>query len=223
MQTVTALVPMKHHSQRVSGKNYRRIAGKPLFHHILTTLESVPQIHEIVVDTDSPVIKKGLSNHFSGVRVLERPEDLRGDEVSMNEIIWHDLSQLDGDFFLQTHATNPLLKPESIAQAITAFFEHTSPCDSLFSVTRLYTRLWSEDRTPINHDPNQLLQTQDLPPIYEENSCLYIFSRTSFEKRGNRLGIEPLMFEIHKDEAWDIDTELDFKIAAFLLEERMRE
>jgi CMP-N-acetylneuraminic acid synthetase len=44
---------MRHHSQRVPGKNYRPLAGKPLYRHILETLLAVPEIDEIVVDTDS--------------------------------------------------------------------------------------------------------------------------------------------------------------------------
>jgi len=35
---IAALVPMRHHSVRVPGKNYRLLAGRPLFHHILQAL-----------------------------------------------------------------------------------------------------------------------------------------------------------------------------------------
>ena len=68
----------------------------------------------------------------------------------------------------------------------------------------------------MNHDPNVLLRTQDLPPMFLENSCLYIFSREGLQSRRNRLGARPLMFEISSEEAWDIDTELDFAIADYL-------
>lgn len=223
MPNVTALVPMKHHSQRVPGKNYRVLAGKPLYHHIIEALNSVSQIDEIVVNTDSQVIKDGLSRHFSEVKILDRPEPLRGDEVSMNAIIAHDLSQTSGMHFLQTHSTNPLLKPDTITRAIDLYFEHYPTHDSLFSVTPVHTRLWGEGAEALNHDPSELLQTQDLPPVYEENSCLYLFARESFEKGQNRIGERPFLFPIDRDEAWDIDTELDFRIAACLLDEPSRE
>ena len=74
---------------------------------------------------------------------------------------------------------------------------------------------------PVNHNPAILLQTQDLPPIYEENSCVYIFSRATLEARRNRLGERPLMFEIPRGEAWDIDEELDFLVADLVLRHRM--
>ena len=60
---IVALVPMRHHSQRVPGKNYRALGDKPLFHHIISTLLNVPEISEIVVNTDSPeVIAVRLKN-----------------------------------------------------------------------------------------------------------------------------------------------------------------
>jgi CMP-N-acetylneuraminic acid synthetase len=67
-----------------------------------------------------------------------------------------------------------------------------------------------------------LLQTQNLPPVYEENSCIYIFTRDNLERRRNRLGERPLMFEMGADEAWDIDGELDFAITDFLMQQRMK-
>ncbi|MFO8036889.1 MAG: acylneuraminate cytidylyltransferase family protein [Anaerolineales bacterium] len=218
MSKITALVPMRHHSQRVPGKNYRPLAGKPLFHHILSTLQTVPDIEEIIVDTDSPVIKDGISKHFPSVSILDRPDHLCGDAISMNAIISHDVSQRDAEFFLQTHSTNPFLKLETISRAVDLFFSHYPEHDSLFSVTRIYTRLWDADAQAINHNPSELIQTQNLPPIYEENSCLYIFSKRGFEKEQHRIGENPLLYEMDRREAWDIDTELDFKIVACLME-----
>ncbi len=223
MFKITALVPMRHHSQRVPGKNYRPLGGKPLFHHIISTLQAVPEIGEIIVDTDSPVIKEGLLTHFPSVTVFDRPDQLCGDATSMNEIIAYDVSQRESEFFLQTHSTNPFLKAETISRAVETFRDTYPKCDSLFSVTRIYTRLWDGDARAINHDPSELIQTQNLPPIYEENSCLYIFSKKDFLKQRHRIGENPLMFEIDRQEAWDIDTELDFEIVSCLMERERRE
>ena len=106
---------MRHHSQRVPGKNYRPLAGKPLFHHIIGTLLACPEIEQVVVDTDSQPVMEGLKAHFPAVRVLERPEQLRADGVSMNEILAYDTSQVEAEFYLQTHTTNPLLKAATVS------------------------------------------------------------------------------------------------------------
>jgi CMP-N-acetylneuraminic acid synthetase len=217
LNRLTALVPMRHHSQRVPGKNFRPLAGKPLYQHIVETLLVVPEIDQIVVDTDSEPVMEGLRRGFPAVKLIERPESLRADTISMNDILLHDTSQVEADFYLQTHSTNPLLVPETISRAIQTFSASYPSFDSLFSVTRLQTRLWTRDGRPLNHDPAVLIQTQDLPPTFEENSCLYLFTRENLQKNHSRLGQTPMMFEIDPAEAWDIDDELDFAIVDFLM------
>jgi CMP-N-acetylneuraminic acid synthetase len=217
---IVALVPMRHESQRVPGKNYRLIGDRPLFHFILSTLQSCPEVAEIVVDTDSPVIMEGVKKSFPDVTLLKRPEHLRAGEIPMNEILLHDSTQVKAAYYLQTHSTNPLLRPETVSRAVQTFLEHYPEYDSLFSVTRLQTRLWDAQGKAINHDPAVLLRTQDLPPVYEENSCLYIFTRQTLVSWRNRIGGRPLMFEIDPAEAWDIDDELDFSIVEYLLTHR---
>jgi CMP-N-acetylneuraminic acid synthetase len=213
---IVAFVPMRHMSERVPGKNYRPFAGDPLYHHIVRSLLRSGRIVEVVIDTDSPVIMADARANFPEVRLIERPEFLRGGDVPMNDILVHDVNSCPADFYLQTHSTNPLLRSATIARAVDAFLAAYPRKDSLFSVTRLQTRLWDNRNRPLNHDPERLLRTQDLAPVYEENSNLYIFTAQSLRRRGNRIGERPLLFEIGRDEAWDIDEELDFRIAEFL-------
>ena len=209
---IVAILPMRHDSERVPGKNYRPLGGKPLYQHILQTLVDSPRVAETIIDTDSERIRVEVEGTFPGIRVLGRPAELQGGMVSMNDVLLNDVRRVDADYYLQTHSTNPFLRSESIARAIDLFLgspEH----DSLFAVTRLQARLWQADATPLNHDPTELIRTQDLPPVFIENSCLYLFSRAGLERHGSRIGERPLLFEIPRDEAWDIDEETDFQIA----------
>jgi CMP-N-acetylneuraminic acid synthetase len=153
------------------------------------------------------------------VRIIERPKHLTDGAVPMNEVILHDVSQLQSRFYLQTHSTNPFLRPETIAKAILRFVDEFPQHDSLFTVTPLQARLWSAEAAPINHDPSELLRTQDLPPVFVENSCLYIFERDGFMQRKNRIGESPILFEVEEPEAWDIDEELDFQLAELYVEQ----
>jgi CMP-N-acetylneuraminic acid synthetase len=212
---------MRHHSQRVPGKNYRPLAGKPLYQHIIETLLAVPEINTIVVDTDSEPVMDGLRANFPQVKLIQRPEALRAPEIPMNEILAYDTAQVESDFYIQTHSTNPLLKAETISSAIRKFLGQYPAFDSMFSVTRWQTRLYDQLTRPINHNPAILLQTQDLPPVYEENSCFYLFTRPNLLARRNRMGERPLMFEIPRLEAVDIDEEADFEIADLLMRRRL--
>ena len=220
LEKIVALVPMRHDSKRVPGKNYRPMLGKPLYVHILDTLLACPEISTVVVDTDSPVILEGLARDYPGVQALLRPEALRADTIPTNEILIHDTAQVPADLYLQTHSTNPLLRSETVSQAIAILRQSYPEYDSLFGVTRLQTRLWDQLGRAINHNPDILLRTQDLPPVYEENSCLYLFTRETLLARRNRLGERPLMFEIEAAEAWDIDEEIDFTVAEIMLSRR---
>ncbi len=219
---IVALVPMRHNSERVPGKNYRLMAGKPMYAHIIEALLGCPEISQVVVDTDSPTIMEGLRANYKAVKVIERPEDLRDGMIPMNTILKHDTSQVHADYYLQTHSTNPLLKTVTISRAIQSFLNQRGQHDSLFSVTRWQTRLYWQNGEAVNHNPNELLRTQDLPAIYEENSCIYIFTREKLLARDHRLGETPLMFEIEGNEAWDVDEELDFTIADLLLQARRK-
>lgn len=211
-QQIHALLPMKDHSERVPNKNLRNLAGKPLFFWVLESLLASKHVQVVYINTDSKKIAKEATENYD-VKIIERPKELIGDDVSMNKIIGHDISQIKGNHFLQTHATNPMLKTSTIDRAIETYFTNTA-FDSLFTVNKWQTRLYDTNMKPINHDPNVLLQTQDLPPVYEENSNLYIFSKGSFTKNDNkRIGKNPFLYKMNTLEAIDIDTEEDFKIA----------
>ncbi len=215
-ERIVALVPMRHSSERVPGKNYRELGGKPLFHHIVETLLRVPAISQVVIDTDSPLITADAAEAFPEVTVLARPESLLGGDVPMNAILEHDVRQVPADYYLQTHSTNPLLTASTVEEAITAFLASLDTHDSLFTVTPLQTRLWTADGRALNHDPRVLLRTQDLEPVYEENSCLYLFRAETLLATGNRIGERPLLWPIDPREALDIDDEHDWAVVAAL-------
>ena len=118
---IAALLPMRHNSERVPGKNYRMFAEKPLFHHILLNLLKCDYVEEVVIDTDSPAIMQDVSENFPNVTLLRRPNHLRAGSVPMNDVLAWDVSQIDADFYLQTHSTNPLLRADTIKAAIDFF------------------------------------------------------------------------------------------------------
>ena len=217
---IVALLPMKGNSERVPNKNLKLFNGKPLFHIVVQTLLESKYIEAIVVNTDSNEIKENIEKNFGNkVTVINRPSDMIGDMVSMNRIIGHDINVVNADLYIQTHSTNPLLRTSSIDKALGKMlsFDKKNDFDSIFSVTRHQTRLYDSLVKPINHNPKELIRTQDLEPLYEENSNFYIFSKNSFLAADNkRIGVKPFIFELNKIEAIDIDEPEDFIIAEAL-------
>jgi CMP-N-acetylneuraminic acid synthetase len=215
MLNVVAFMPMRHSSERVPGKNYRDFNGEPLFHHMLQTLLGCPEVTQVVIDTDSPTVADQSAEKFPSVLVLPRPEHLLGGEMPMTEILRYDATQVEADWYLQVHSTSPLLRSETVSEGLATLEKSLDTHDSLFSVTRLQTRLYDADFKPVNHNPAELLRTQDLPPLYEENSGMYVFSNQQIAK-GRRFGDRPLLYEIDPFEATDIDEEADFVLAETL-------
>lgn len=206
-------MPMKGESERVHNKNMRSFNGSPLCSVMLDKLSASKYIDKVIVNTDSVVIKSFIENNYQNVLVVDRPLDLQGHDVSMNKIIANDLDLYPADVYLQTHSTNPLLRESTIDAAIEKFNLNVGSYDSLFSVTRFQTRFYKENGEALNHNPEELIKTQDLPVWYEENSCIYIFTKAAFEKNNRRIGNKPILFEIDQLEAVDIDVEEEFILA----------
>ena len=206
-----ALLPMKAHSARVSGKNFRQFAGKPLFRWILDSLLEVEDIDAVIINTDAREIlaENGLADGYADGRVIirDRKAEICGDFVSMNLVLADDIAAIEADSYVMTHTTNPLLSSATIAEALRQYQAKAKngEADSLFTVNKIQTRFYRVDGSAINHDPDNLIRTQDLEPWFEENSNLYIFSRESFAKTQARIGEQPMMFETPPMESLDID------------------
>ncbi|MDA8815296.1 acylneuraminate cytidylyltransferase family protein [Luminiphilus sp.] len=220
---VVALLPMKAHSERVSGKNFRNLAGKPLFRWILDELLSVSEIDKIVINTDARDIleKNGLAE-TERILIRDRKLHLCGDFVSMNLILADDIEAVSADTYIMTHTTNPLISSRTIKEGLGKFHSAKNK-DSLFTVNRIQTRFYREDGSPINHDPDKLIRTQDLEPWFEENSCLFYFSKESFSKTNARIGEAPLMMVTPPLESLDIDEPHDWEMVAALAEYRKKD
>jgi len=215
MSRLVALLPMKGHSERIPAKNFRPFAGKPLFRWILDTLLGLPEISLVVINTDAreALSKNGLVDS-DRVKIRDRKTSICGDFVSMNLVLEDDISAIPASAYLMTHTTNPLLSVDTIRSAVQLYQEGlTAGYDSLFSVNRYQSRFYRADGTPLNHDPTQLMRTQDLDPLFEENSNLYLFSAESFKKTRARIGVRPRMIPTPPAESVDIDDQASWEFA----------
>lgn len=213
MTRIAALLPMKANSSRVPGKNFREFCGKPLFRWVLDSLLKVDEIDSIIINTDARDILESNGLVASDrVIIRQRPVEICGDEVSMNKVIADDLKNVPADIYFMTHTTNPLLSSDTISKAIEEFknLDEAGEADSLFAVSKIQTRFYDKDCRAINHDPDNLIPTQDLEPWYEENSNFYVFTAGSFQKTNARIGARPAMHITPPKESIDIDTPEDW-------------
>ena len=222
---VCAIVPIKQLSTRVPGKNYRDFNGEPLMKIIINTLLQSNLITTLVVDTNSKLVKEILTTNYTDDRIIiyDRREHLWAGDTPTNVLLENVIYDLDltHDIFIQTHVTNPLLSVKTLDSCIHEFIEKERfGYDSLFTVKKIQTRLYTLendiDVVALNHNPDELIPTQDLKPLYEENSCVYIFKRDILVKRHHRIGYKPYMYLMDDIESSDIDTETDFTLTETL-------
>ena len=207
---MTYFIPIKENSQRVPRKNFRPLGDKPLYKHIIDKLKG----ENVFVDTDSVEIIKELRT-YSNVIAYERSEKLIGDNVSVCDLIYDFLNRFEDMItynICQLHVTSPLI-PKGLLD--TAFEKMNQGYDSVVSCNKVNTRFWRKEKygyCPVNHNPNVLQQTQDLPTYYEENSNFYIFKAEEFMKTKSRIGTNPYFFPTSFPYNMDIDTEDDWKL-----------
>jgi CMP-N-acetylneuraminic acid synthetase len=207
-------IPIKHNSQRVPRKNFRRFGKEPLFKHALLKFKK----HEVYVDTDSQdVIDMILSDkRLKHVHVFYRKETLRGDKVSVCDLIKDFIDRFDiNEPIAQIHVTSPFLTSQILEDAYSKIKNY----DSVVSCNVHNSRFWRNEQygmCPVNHNPVKMEQTQDLPTLYEENSCFYIFEPYAIMNLGSRIGRNPYFYPINKTESIDIDTEDDWEFASKL-------
>jgi len=181
-------------------------------------LLAVPQVAQVVINTDArQVLAENGLREGGRVKIRDRKPELCGDLVSMNLILADDIAAVPADLYLMTHTTNPLLSADTVGRAIATLAADTD-ADTLFSVNRVQTRFYRADGSAVNHDPDRLIRTQDLEPWFEENSCLYLFSRASFSATGARIGRHPVLFETPPLESLDIDEPHDWELVSALAE-----
>jgi CMP-N-acetylneuraminic acid synthetase len=214
---------MKAHSARVKGKNFRPFAGKPLFRWILDTLLAIPEIEKVVINTDArSILADNDLVDTDRILIRDRKPEICGDFVSMNKVLADDIANVPAATYLMTHTTNPLLSSTSIVRALWMLDRAriSGGVDSLFSVNKYQTRFYRGDCSAINHDPNNLIRTQDLEPWYEENSNLYLFTRESFASTNARIGKKPILFETPRMESADIDDQDGWDLAELIASRR---
>ena len=217
---IIAILPMRSGSQRIINKNTRLIKNKFLYEYIVDKILEIKMISKILINTDIKSVHEKYKNN-NKIELIQRNEKLKGN-CNINLVIAETITNIESDLFIQVHATNPLFNIATLESAINFYFENINKYDSLFSVTKIFKRFWYNSGNPVNFKINDEPTTQNLEPYLEENSCFFLFSKISFFKQNNRIGLNPKLFEISKEESCDVDEEADLSILAKLLNDKTK-
>lgn len=208
---ITAIMPIKLNNERCPGKNTRQLDSKPLLQHELESLKLTGLCNSINVFCSSEDIVPFLPK---GVNFIKRPEYLDLPTSNFSQIFTCFMKQQDADIYVYAHATAPFITVQTMCQCIESV--KSGEYDSAFCAVKLQNYLW-QDGEPLNFDAANLPRTQDLKPIYQETSGIYVFTKDVFIRYKRRIGKKPFIKEVSFKEAVDIDNPEDFTIAEALV------
>ena len=208
---IVAIMPIKLHNERCPGKNTRLLGDKPLLQHELDNLKLTCLCNSINVYCSDEAVIPFLPEN---VNFLKRPEYLDLPTSNFTQIFDNFIETVDSDIYVYAHATAPFITVETMKQCIEAVI--SGDYDSAFCAVKLQDYLW-QDGEPLNFDASNLPRTQDLKPIYQETSGVYVFTKEVYQKYRRRIGKKPFIKEVSFKEAVDIDNPEDFDLAEALV------
>lgn len=212
---IKALVAVRSGSVRVANKNMRPFAGSTLLEVKLRQLKRIPNLDGIIVNSnDDEMLTLAAS---LGCETVKRDQYYASNSVSMSDVYRNMAENCDCDVIAYINCTNPLLKDQTIIDAIEAYKEMVASgkFDSLNSA-HLIKEFMFKDNLPINYDLRHQPRSQDLPDIAALNFAISIISREKMIECKNVVGYAPNIYIIDEVEATDIDNPIDFEFAEFV-------
>lgn len=210
---ITAVVPVRKGSQRVKNKNIRPFANTTLLDIKLETLKRVDLIDTIIVSTDSPEAIQIAKKH--NVKIHIREPYYASSECTNSEFFENLANSIESDYLMYTPCTAPLIKVKTYYDLINRFMNGLDIHDSISTVTLVKHHLWLDNK-PLNYDPHNSPNSQDLPDIMCLTYGINIISREDMITHKNIVGNNPMFYLVDDVEGIDIDTPLDFEFAEHL-------
>lgn len=230
MTSAIAFVPARSGSERVPGKNVRRLAGHPLLAYAIATAQQAQVFERVVVSTDSEEIAAVARRYGADVPFL-RPAELATATSPDIEWLAYTLERIPEryDVFALVRATNPFRGPDALRRGLEQLLA-TPEADSVRAVELVKQhpgKMWTLDQGGATMSP--LLdqshldvawhagQYQALPHVYVQNSALEIAWTRVVAETGTREGrvLAPFLTQGH--EGFNIDDERDWELAERLV------
>lgn len=217
-------LPTRKGSERVINKNTRTFAGEEggLLKIKIAQLLKVPNVPIYISTNDPETVVVAESFNDSRIIIIQRPEALCLSSTLLSDFIEYVPSIIKEEHIIWVHVTEPFIDATCLLNAIETYRKgviETRAYDSLMSCNKIQTFLWDKEKnTFLSHNREEVKwpRSQDLKPIYEVNSAIFINSKTNYRNLGDRIGVKPMLFELNKLQSVDIDWEDDFKMAELL-------
>ena len=218
MENVTAIIPVKKDSTRLPNKNILPFGKENMLVRKIRQLKQVSQVSRIVVSTDSDEMLEMAVQE--GVIPQKRPRQYADESLPISEFVMWLADNVEGDHFMWSCVTSPLVDAPLYNKAISLYFEKLKEgYDSLVTVAP-FRHYLMDDNGPFNFSrgrehPN----SQNLKKLYLFTNGIQLTPREKYKEWGDRIGLKPYLMEVGKRESIDIDDVYDYRFALSMMEE----
>jgi len=225
---VFAFIFARGGSKGILRKNIRPLAGKPLIGYAIEMGLSSALIDRVIVSTDDEEIAQ-VAREFGAETPFLRPEYLAQDD-SPEWLAWqhalqtlHDQENAEPELFVSIPPTSPLRQVEDVERCIRLL--EKGDADAVITVTEShrnpYFNMVRMDGKGFAHlfveGGSKVQRRQDAPLVCDMTTVAYA-ARPDFVMQAHSVfdGRVRAVF-VPPERALDIDTELEFRFAEFLL------
>jgi CMP-N-acetylneuraminic acid synthetase len=227
---ILGVVPARGGSKGIPGKNTRPLGGVPLIAYTIRAARACGLISKVVVTTDAPAIRD-LALEYGADAPFLRPAELATDTALAVPTIQHAVREMERlescsyDYVAMLQPTTPFRTSEDLDEALGRLV--SSGADGIISVVNVGNwhpmkmkvfrgdQLVDYEKPPVENPPRQTL-----PPVYMVNGALYATRRDVLVHRGSFQGDRCLGYEMPAERSVNIDSELDFVLAEYVLRTR---
>jgi CMP-N-acetylneuraminic acid synthetase len=226
---ILVVVPARGGSKGVKLKNIRPLGGVPLVALVGQVVNQLPYVDRAVVSTDHSEIANIAEESGLGAPFM-RPEELSGDIVADAPVLHHALmacEKIDNrqyDVVVMLQPTSPFRKPAHVTAAVNKLIE--GGYDAVWTVSKTDSKAHPLKQLVIDNDRLDyydpagaaIIARQQLRPVYHRNGVAYVMTRELIADKKAIKG-EKTSVVVIEDPLVNIDTEDDFKLAEFMLEQ----
>jgi CMP-N,N'-diacetyllegionaminic acid synthase len=230
---ILALILAKGGSKRIYKKNIALLGGKPLIEYTIEAAKKSKRKLKIVVSTDDPDIA-GISRKLGAEAPFLRPPEISTEDSTEYEAIVHALTWLEKnrnyrpDIIVKLFPTSPFRKPESIDACVDKLIKHRN-VDSVRAVRLCKEhpcKMWTVNFNRLQKAmdcgaESHVMAYHQLPTVYVNAASIdAIWTRTILKKH-SVTGTSIVPFVMSEEEAFDINTPLDMKMAELIISNKV--
>jgi CMP-N,N'-diacetyllegionaminic acid synthase len=233
LNSVLGVIPARGGSKRIPKKNIKLFAGQPLIAHSIVTAIDSECFSRIIVSTEDPEIA-AICETIAPNLSLARPTNLALDDTPTLPVIQHAVRILGKaenyypDVVVVLQPTSPFRTTSDIKAVVRLI--QSKGADSVVSVVEIPHQFNEfsamkivEGQLHACHEHSELENiSQKKPSLFARNGCFNsVCTYECLMKKNSLYGKNCIPYIMAPDDSIDLDTELDWKFAEHLFQQRV--